>query len=45
LTRRRRHRLRFVVELPMIAWLFGARAVGELVGYARGAGSSALLLH
>jgi hypothetical protein len=45
LARRRRHRLRYAVELPMIAWLFGARAAGELVGYVRGAGSSALLLH
>ena len=40
-----RDRLRYLVELPMILWLFGARAVGELVGYARGAGSSALMLH
>jgi hypothetical protein len=45
LARRRHDRLRFVIELPMIAWLFGARAAGELVGYLRGAGASALLLH
>jgi hypothetical protein len=45
LARRRRHRLRYLGELPMIVWLFGARAAGELVGYVRGAGSSALLLH
>lgn len=45
LARRRRDRVRFVAELPLIAWLFAARAAGELVGYARGAGGSALALH
>jgi hypothetical protein len=39
------HRLRYLAELPMILWLFGARSVGELVGYAAGPGASALLLH
>jgi hypothetical protein len=45
LGRRRYDRLRYVAELPMIMWLFGVRSVGELVGYARGPGASALLLH
>lgn len=38
-------RMRYIAELPIILWLYGARAVGELVGYARGPGQSALLLH
>ena len=45
LVRRGRYRTRFLVEMPAIAWLYGARATGELVGYARGPGASALLLH
>jgi hypothetical protein len=45
MAQRRRERLRYIAELPMIAWLYGARSAGELVGYARGAGHSALLLH
>jgi hypothetical protein len=43
--RRGRYRLRYLAELPMLVWLYGARSVGELVGYARGAGDSALQLH
>lgn len=45
LFQRGRYRARFVYELPAIVWLFGARAVGEIVGYAAGPGRSALLLH
>lgn len=45
LARRRRYRLRYLVELPAIVWLYAARAAGELVGYAAGPGRSALLLH
>ena len=45
LARRGRDRLRYLAELPMLLWLFGVRSAGELVGYARGPGDSALLLH
>ena len=45
LLQRRRYRARFLVELPVIFWLYGARAVGELTGYVAGPGRSALLLH
>ena len=45
LARRGHYRARFLVGLPAIVWLYGARAVGELVGYAAGPGKSALLLH
>lgn len=45
LFRSRRYRLRYLIELPMIVWLHSLRALGELVGYARGAGDSALQLH
>lgn len=45
LAQRRHDRLRYLAELPMVLWLYGARAAGELVGYARGPGQSALLLH
>jgi len=45
LVARRHYRVHYLVGLPVIAWLYGARAVGELVGYALGPGKSALLLH
>ncbi|HUP83220.1 MAG TPA: glycosyltransferase family A protein [Candidatus Limnocylindria bacterium] len=45
LAARRHYRARYLVEVPAIAWFYGARAVGELVGYAAGPGKSALLLH
>jgi hypothetical protein len=45
LAARGRYRARYLVELPAITWFYGARAVGELVGYAAGPGESALLLH
>ena len=45
LAMRRHYRARFLVEMPAIMWFYGARAVGELVGYAAGPGKSALLLH
>jgi hypothetical protein len=45
LVMRGRYRVRFVVEMPAILWFYGARAVGELAGYAAGPGQSALLLH
>jgi hypothetical protein len=45
LAMRRHHRVRFLVGIPAIMWFYGARAAGELVGYAAGPGKSALLLH
>jgi hypothetical protein len=45
LAQRRHYRARFLLELPAIAWLYGARATGEIVGYVAGPGRSALLLH
>ena len=45
LAMRRHYRARFLVEIPAVFWFYGARAVGELVGYAAGPGKSALLLH
>lgn len=44
-TMRGRYLARYLYELPAILWLYGARAVGEIVGYAVGPGRSALLLH
>jgi hypothetical protein len=45
LAQRRRYRARYLLELPAIFWLYGARAAGEMVGYIAGPGRSALLLH
>ncbi len=45
MAQRGRDRLRYIAELPIILWLYAARSAGELVGYVRGAGGSALLLH
>jgi hypothetical protein len=42
---RRHYRVRFLLAMPVVLWLYGSRAVGELVGYALGPGDSALLLH
>ena len=42
---RGRLRARYLYELPAILWLYGARAAGEIIGYAAGPGRSALLLH
>jgi len=44
-TIRGRYGARFLLELPAVMWLYGARAVGEMVGYAAGPGRSPLLLH
>jgi hypothetical protein len=45
LFRRRAYRSQFMAAAPLVAWLYVCRGAGEVVGYARGAGDSALQLH